>query len=199
MNRSSPEIRPRVSLEHIDTRKFKKVSSLDISAVDQIFIQTLGGNDLVRCDVSSQTLSVPVVVRGGAGADKIYGGAGNDLLDGGSGTDSIWGGSGDDTIYGVQRTIPATGCTAMGAMTSSMAGAVPILSPVWRAATQSTVTAGTTSSWADQEMTRCMAAKATITPAAVMLTTQLLAVPVAIRLMAGRGSIRWTVESGTTQ
>ncbi len=61
----------------------------------QVFAQA--GNDCIDID---SNITVPVLVDGGAGDDKIEGGSGNDTLLGGLGRDCIEGGKGNDFIDG---------------------------------------------------------------------------------------------------
>ena len=66
------------------------------SDIDSIAIQAGAGNDTV----TTETVSVPVYVNGGAGFDVISGGAGNDTLSGGAQSDTLNGGAGDDVLNG---------------------------------------------------------------------------------------------------
>jgi uncharacterized delta-60 repeat protein len=54
------------------------------------------GNDVL----DAGDLSVPVVLFGGAGDDKLFGGTNNDILVGGAGNDQLDGGAGDDVMVG---------------------------------------------------------------------------------------------------
>jgi Ca2+-binding RTX toxin-like protein len=74
--------------------------------VQQIDILCGSGNDWVN---ASPSLTIPLLVHGGAGddvingggaSDTLYGDAGNDYLNGGPGADSLVGGTGIDTILG---------------------------------------------------------------------------------------------------
>jgi Ca2+-binding RTX toxin-like protein len=56
-----------------------------------------GGDDRVAV---SKDVSIPVTIRGGAGADVLIGGSGPDKLIGGEGNDRLLGGRGDDVLYG---------------------------------------------------------------------------------------------------
>ena len=56
-----------------------------------------GGDD--RVAVASD-ISIPVTIRGGAGADFLFGGSGPDKLIGGDGNDRLIGGRGADLLYG---------------------------------------------------------------------------------------------------
>ncbi len=55
------------------------------------------GDDQVRVAAS---VSVPVTLRGGAGADVLIGGSGPDKLYGGAGPDKLIGGAGNDVLVG---------------------------------------------------------------------------------------------------
>jgi len=48
----------------------------------------------------SNSVDVPVTLRGGSGRDVLAGGSGADKLIGGAGNDRLYGGPGDDLIYG---------------------------------------------------------------------------------------------------
>lgn len=56
-----------------------------------------GGDDRVTV---AKKVTVPVTMRGGAGADFLVGGSGADKLMGGDGNDRLKGGNGDDTLLG---------------------------------------------------------------------------------------------------
>ncbi len=56
-------------------------------------------------DARPQRAMVDLVIRGGAGEDRLFGGAGDDSIDGGDGADVIVGGGGNDRILGKPGTI----------------------------------------------------------------------------------------------
>jgi Ca2+-binding RTX toxin-like protein len=68
-------------------------ASADITS---IAIDGRKGNDRLEVD---ESISLPSIIRGDEGNDRLYGGSGSDLLDGGRGNDRIWGRDGEDTIY----------------------------------------------------------------------------------------------------
>jgi hypothetical protein len=77
------------------------VTTLDVRAGD--------GNDVVRIDDSLEGLKLPVLVKAGAGNDRVYtldgddtilGDAGHDRIDAGAGNDVVSGGAGNDRIRG---------------------------------------------------------------------------------------------------
>lgn len=98
----------------------------DVSAVDQILINTLAGNDRVstmpampaRVKTMSASptgmsarptimsaipggyITTPMIVDGGAGDDTLVTGGGNDSVIGGDGNDVIAGGNGNDSLDG---------------------------------------------------------------------------------------------------
>ncbi len=91
----------------------------DVLAVDQIFINTLAGNDRVSTmpamparptimsarptampEMPGSHITTPMIVNGGAGDDIIMTGGGNDSVLGGDGNDVIAGGNGNDTLDG---------------------------------------------------------------------------------------------------
>ncbi len=76
------------------------LGSVESSAVDQIIVEALGGDDIVRLDLGGQALSIPSTIRGGLGSDIIHGGTGKDTIDGGAGTDYLYGSDGDDALFG---------------------------------------------------------------------------------------------------
>jgi hypothetical protein len=55
------------------------------------------GNDSV---IISPKITVPVTLRGGPGADRLYGGGGADKLVGGPGDDTLIGRAGNDGLFG---------------------------------------------------------------------------------------------------
>jgi Ca2+-binding RTX toxin-like protein len=79
-------------------------SSIPASAVRQISIQGLGGNDLIDLNSGGvpgqQPLRVRAWVDAGDGNDSVLGGAGNDTLFGGGGDDIVLGLGGNDQIHG---------------------------------------------------------------------------------------------------
>jgi Ca2+-binding RTX toxin-like protein len=69
-------------------------------------VNAAGGDDHVRV---APSVSIPVTMRGGSGADvlvggsgpdRLYGGAGDDKLVGRGGNDVLLGGAGNDKLYG---------------------------------------------------------------------------------------------------
>jgi Ca2+-binding RTX toxin-like protein len=67
------------------------------SALDQLTVNALGGNDTV--DASGVDAGVlHLTINGGAGDDVIYGSQGDDLVNGGQGSDIVFLGDGDDTF-----------------------------------------------------------------------------------------------------
>lgn len=65
------------------------------SAIQDIFVASLGGNDKV-----TNNTSLPSTMDGGAGHDELFGGGAVDHLFGGSGNDDLYGGGGDDGLSG---------------------------------------------------------------------------------------------------
>jgi len=68
-----------------------------IADVSSILVRVGGGND--RVDLGS-SVTVPAVLRGGAGDDTLTGGSGGDVLRGGQGDDLLTGGFGADVLGG---------------------------------------------------------------------------------------------------
>ncbi len=64
------------------------------SDTNYIAVYSLGGDDLMQI---APAITIPAVLAGGAGNDKLYGGAGNDRFYGGLGDDYMIGGAGFDT------------------------------------------------------------------------------------------------------
>jgi len=112
-----------VSLDATDATRLDVVANkqsfgFDVADVGSIVINTAGGNDVVTVSEKNGAITIPMVVDGGAGNDRITtgsgddvvtgdagndsvnGGAGNDQLDGGVGNDSLDGGAGDDALAG---------------------------------------------------------------------------------------------------
>ncbi len=83
----------------IKTNFFGKQNSQDFSAaaVDEIYVETRHGNDLVSLN---SNISISTKVYSGRGDDIIYGGQANDYLYGGHGNDVIVGRDGDDLLRG---------------------------------------------------------------------------------------------------
>src|SRR5581483_5421382 len=67
------------------------------AGVTQVLAQGLGGNDTITTD---PTVSLPVVLDGGAGNDLLQGGGGGDLLIAGAGNNTLVGGAGNDQLQG---------------------------------------------------------------------------------------------------
>jgi hypothetical protein len=65
--------------------------------VNSFEVNADGGNDQIRV---SQTVNVPVTLRGGPGSDLLVGGSGNDKLIGGEGADRLIGHDGNDILTG---------------------------------------------------------------------------------------------------
>lgn len=91
-----------------------KAATFPKAKVAKIVLNGLGGNDSLR---SSNAVTVPTTLNGGAGADyllggggddRLNGGDGDDVLDGGYGADFTSGGAGDDTVDYSHRTEPLT-------------------------------------------------------------------------------------------
>lgn len=62
-----------------------------------VFIDTLGGNDVVEADAG---VTRALWVDGGKGNDRVKGGAGDDRLRGADGSDWLYGDAGDDLLFG---------------------------------------------------------------------------------------------------
>lgn len=81
-------------------------AQINASLVQRIEVYGLGGDDVIRLDSGTESVTAPATLVGGAGRDTLVGGAGNDSLigDSGDGTsgaaDSILGGAGDDALFG---------------------------------------------------------------------------------------------------
>jgi hypothetical protein len=83
---------------------------------ERFVIDTRAGDDEVHADpeypiqgsewgikqgnLQERALLANLVIRGGAGADRLFGGAGDDTIEGGAGADVIAGGPGNDRIDG---------------------------------------------------------------------------------------------------
>ena len=95
-----------ISVDHlsIQVNGGGKAARVNASAVKQINIHALGGNDTIDLNsgakAGEQVFFVPSVIWGGAGNDTIWGGAGADSLHGEAGDDLIHGGNGNDLIDG---------------------------------------------------------------------------------------------------
>jgi Ca2+-binding RTX toxin-like protein len=74
----------------------KQSYSFAAADVTSIAIDGRKGNDRLEVD---ESISLPSIIRGDEGNDRLYGGSGSDSLDGGRGNDRIWGREGDDTIH----------------------------------------------------------------------------------------------------
>lgn len=68
-----------------------------LALVRGIIVCSFGGEDTIDIDSS---VTLPVSVWAGNGADNIYGGSGDDYLNGEAGSDVIWGRAGNDTLVG---------------------------------------------------------------------------------------------------
>ena len=69
----------------------------DRATFQQLTINAGNGNDRVA---SNTDVTVPQVINGGSGTDRLGGGAGNDTVNGGADSDRIFGGAGDDSLTG---------------------------------------------------------------------------------------------------
>ena len=69
-----------------------------LSGVTSISVNGLGGQDLIS--LIGLDLNIPIILRGGAGADTIFGSVGADTIFGDAGNDSILGNRGNDRIEG---------------------------------------------------------------------------------------------------
>lgn len=94
--------------DFIVVRQVNNVISVDgarisgSGAINKIVVNGFGGNDIIRLDGngSGQAVTVPTLVFGGDGNDKIVGGKGNDQLQGNNGNDTIYGLAGNDLLVG---------------------------------------------------------------------------------------------------
>lgn len=68
-----------------------------LALVRGIIVCSFGGEDTVNVDPS---VTLPVRVFGGNGADNLYGGSGDDYLNGEGSSDVVWGRGGNDTLVG---------------------------------------------------------------------------------------------------
>jgi hypothetical protein len=69
----------------------------EATAIAGFEVNAGGGDDTV---LISRAVPIPVTLRGGPGADRLYGGAADDKLVGGAGDDLLVGRMGDDRLYG---------------------------------------------------------------------------------------------------
>ena len=69
----------------------------DAANVDDIFVDMLGGDDVV---LIGSAIARPASISGGAGNDYLQAGSGDDQADGGEGDDVLIGGLGDDSLGG---------------------------------------------------------------------------------------------------
>lgn len=69
----------------------------EATAISGFEVNAGGGNDSA---IVSPKISIPVTLRGGPGADRLYGGAGSDKLVGGAGDDTLIGRAGNDGLFG---------------------------------------------------------------------------------------------------
>lgn len=72
------------------------IGGLNGLTLTQVIVNTGDGNDLV----GAAQLSIPAILRGGAGGDSLFGGSAGDALVGGTGDDSLSGNDGDDSLDG---------------------------------------------------------------------------------------------------
>jgi Ca2+-binding RTX toxin-like protein len=109
----------------ISTLSVTDATTLNVTAVKALTVNTLTGTAIKVIDASTSTLGVSIgattpastitggagndnftgsgnadVIDGGAGDDTLDGGSGNDIVTGGAGNDSLTGGAGNDTISG---------------------------------------------------------------------------------------------------
>jgi hypothetical protein len=66
------------------------------SGMSRVVVDGGDGNDVI----DASEMSVPVVLFGGAGDDKLTGGSSHDVLVGGAGSDQLDGGDGNDVMVG---------------------------------------------------------------------------------------------------
>ncbi len=81
-------------------------STPSIAGVNQVVVQSLGGDDRIQ---TSPLLMVPVVLDGGDGNDTLSGGSGDDLIIAGLGNNVVQGNGGDDTLVGGGSDVMAGG------------------------------------------------------------------------------------------
>jgi Ca2+-binding RTX toxin-like protein len=74
-------------------------TSVPLSSVAKVYVNALGGNDVVSTHVRDGNTK-PADVWGGSGNDTLYGSRGNDQLVGESGHDTLYGNQGNDRLYG---------------------------------------------------------------------------------------------------
>jgi Ca2+-binding RTX toxin-like protein len=88
----------RADSKYVVVSNFQTLNTMQfpVSQIQAIEIDVLGGNDQVDL---SQTVLVPVTIRGGSGNDSIKAGGGNDLIYGGDGNDEIETGDGVNVVY----------------------------------------------------------------------------------------------------
>lgn len=77
-----------------------KITQFDLAAVADIKVSAGNGNDLVKVDQTTATVTIACELDGGNGNDTLVGGSGNDSLSGGNGSDLENGGAGDDQMSG---------------------------------------------------------------------------------------------------
>jgi hypothetical protein len=76
------------------------VTSVSAGQVQQIHVNGLGGDDIIRLDQGSQQIAARATLFGGLGNDTLIGGSGNDYLNGGIGNDTLYGRAGVDHLVG---------------------------------------------------------------------------------------------------
>lgn len=71
--------------------------AVDLALADEIYVDSLGGDDTVSID---ESILAPATILGGDGNDTLTGGSGNDTLYGDGGVDVLYGAVGEDTLFG---------------------------------------------------------------------------------------------------
>ena len=84
----------RVHADFLPTGNFRDVP---IAGISRIVVQACGGNDQVTI---SSGISLPALIDGGTGDDKLNGGNGTNIIIGGDGNDDINGGNARDILIG---------------------------------------------------------------------------------------------------
>lgn len=77
-----------------------QTQTFDLTAVAGVRVDGDRGNDDLRIDNANGLVTVPVMLLGGKGNDRLGGGAGDDILDGGDGKDTLAGEAGADDLLG---------------------------------------------------------------------------------------------------
>ena len=93
----------------IDIDDCEQVTMRTQSGDDGITVGELSGTDVTTVvadggdgsdGIDASKANVGVVIRGGAGNDKLLGGRGDDIIEGGTGDDYLYGAEGSDTLSG---------------------------------------------------------------------------------------------------